>query len=126
MKLRLDGIPFDTPTGSSQSSDLYCSRRNTSYSSCAIYCRKSTDENLNTDFNSLDAQREAGENYIASQKANGWICLPERYDDGGYSGGNVNRPALQKLLNDCESGLVDIILTYKIDRLSLAYQIPFM
>ena len=85
---------------------------------CAIYCRKSTDENLETDFNSLDAQREACQNYIASQKANGWVCLPESYDDGGFSGGNMNRPALQKLLNDCEAGLVDIILTYKIDRLS--------
>ncbi|MBO4633647.1 MAG: recombinase family protein [Lentisphaeria bacterium] len=85
---------------------------------CAVYCRKSTDENLSSDFNSLDAQREAAENYIASQKANGWVCLPEHYDDGGYSGGNTNRPALQKLLNDCEAGLVDIIVVYKIDRLS--------
>ncbi len=85
---------------------------------CAIYCRKSTDENLDTDFNSLDAQREAAENYIASQRANGWVCLPEHYDDGGYSGGNVNRPALQKLLSDCESGLIDIIITYRLDRLS--------
>ena len=85
---------------------------------CAIYCRKSTDENLDTDFNSLDAQREAAENYIASQKANGWVCLPEHYDDGGYSGGNINRPALQKLLSDCESGLIDIIITYRLDRLS--------
>ena len=85
---------------------------------CAVYCRKSTDENLSSDFNSLDAQREACENYIASQKANGWVCLPERYDDGGFSGGNTNRPALQKLLNDCEAGLVDIIVVYKIDRLS--------
>ena len=85
---------------------------------CAIYCRKSTDENLDTDFNSLDAQREAAENYIASQKANGWGCLPEHYDDGGYSGGNINRPALQKLLSDCESGLIDIIITYRLDRLS--------
>jgi len=82
---------------------------------CAIYCRKSTDENLDTDFNSLDAQREAAENYIASQRANGWVCLPEHYDDGGYSGGNVNRPALQKLLSDCESGLIDIIITYRLD-----------
>lgn len=85
---------------------------------CAIYCRKSTDENLDSDFNSLDAQREAAENYIASQKANGWVCLPEHYDDGGFSGGNVNRPALQKLLSDCEAGLVDIITVYRIDRLS--------
>ena len=85
---------------------------------CAIYCRKSTDENLEADFNSLDAQREAGENYIASQKSNGWVCLPMHYDDGGFSGGNMNRPALQKLLDDCEAGLIDIVLVYKLDRLS--------
>jgi len=85
---------------------------------CACYCRKSTDENLDTEFNSLDAQREACESYISSQKANGWICLPDHYDDGGYSGGNMNRPALQKLLDDCKNGLVDIIVVYKIDRLS--------
>ena len=85
---------------------------------CAIYARKSVEDGLEQEFNSLDAQREAGEAYILSQKANGWICLPERYDDGGYSGGNMKRPALQKLLNDCENGLVDIIVVYKIDRLS--------
>ena len=62
--------------------------------------------------------RLAGEAYIASQKANGWVCLPTRYDDGGYSGGNMKRPALQQLLADCEAGLVDIIVVYKIDRLS--------
>lgn len=66
---------------------------------CAIYTRKSVEEGLEQEFNSLDAQREAGESYIASQKANGWVCLPEHYDDGGYSGGNVNRPGLQKLLD---------------------------
>ncbi len=85
---------------------------------CAIYCRKSVEEGLEQEFNSLDAQREAGEAYIASQKANGWVCLPEKYEDGGFSGGNTNRPALQKLLQDCEAGLVDIIVVYKIDRLS--------
>lgn len=85
---------------------------------CAIYCRKSVEEGLEQEFNSLDAQREAGEAYILSQKANGWVCLPEHYDDGGYSGGNMKRPALQKLLKDCETGLVDIIVVYKIDRLS--------
>lgn len=85
---------------------------------CAIYTRKSVEEGLEQEFNSLDAQREAGESYIASQKANGWVCLPEHYDDGGYSGGNVNRPGLQKLLRDCESGLIDIIVTYRLDRLS--------
>lgn len=85
---------------------------------CAIYTRKSHEDGLEQEFNSLDAQREACENYIASQKGNGWICLPESYDDGGFSGGNMNRPALQKLKADIKSGLVDIIVIYKIDRLT--------
>jgi site-specific DNA recombinase len=85
---------------------------------CAIYTRKSTDENLQLDFNSLDAQREAGENYIASQKHTGWVCLTDRYDDGGYSGGTIERPAFQRLMADVEAGKVDCILVYKIDRLS--------
>jgi len=85
---------------------------------CAVYCRKSTDEGLDMQFNSLDAQREAGENYIASQKANGWVCLPEHYDDGGFTGGNMDRPALQRLLADAANGLIDIVVVYKLDRLS--------
>lgn len=85
---------------------------------CAIYTRKSVEDGLEMEFNSLDAQREAGEAYIASQKGNGWVCLPERYDDGGFSGGNTNRPALKKLLEDAQSKLIDIIVVYKIDRLS--------
>ena len=85
---------------------------------CAIYCRKSVEKGLDMEFNSLDAQREAGEAYIASQKANGWVCLPEHYDDGGFSGGNLNRPALRKLLLDCEREMIDVIVVYKIDRLS--------
>ena len=85
---------------------------------CAIYTRKSVEDGLEQEFNSLDAQREAGENYIASQKSNGWICLPDRYDDGGFSGGNTNRPGLTKLLADAEAGKIDIIVVYKIDRLS--------
>ena len=85
---------------------------------CVIYCRKSVEDAELQSFNSIDAQREAGENYIASQKANGWVCIPTRYDDYGYSGGNTNRPALQQLMQDCEAGLVDIIVVYKIDRLS--------
>ena len=85
---------------------------------CAIYTRKSTDEGLDMDFNSLDAQREACENYIRSQVAKQWQILPERYDDGGFSGGNTNRPGLQKLLDDCKAGKVDIIVIYKLDRLS--------
>ena len=67
---------------------------------CAIYTRKSTDENLELDFNSLDAQRESAENYIASQKHAGWVCLPDRYDDGGFSGGTIDRPAFQRLMAD--------------------------
>jgi len=85
---------------------------------CAIYTRKSTEEGLDQNFNSLDAQRDACESYIASQKSEGWIMLRERYDDGGYSGGNVNRPGLTKMLNDVREGLVDTIVVYKIDRLS--------
>ena len=85
---------------------------------CAIYCRKSVEDGLEQEFNSLDAQREAGEAYIASQKSNGWVCLPEHYDDGGFSGGNMKRPALQKLLDDVDAGKIDIIVVYKIDRLS--------
>ncbi len=85
---------------------------------CAVYTRKSTDEGLDQDFNSLDAQRMAAENYIASQKHEGWICLPEHYDDGGFSGGNIERPALKKLLDEVAAGKIDIIVVYKVDRLS--------
>ncbi len=85
---------------------------------CAVYTRKSTDEGLDQQFNSLDAQREAGEAYILSQKANGWVCLTEHYDDGGFSGGNTNRPGLKKMLEDIRNGLIDIVVVYKIDRLS--------
>jgi len=85
---------------------------------CAIYTRKSVEEGLEMEYNSLDAQRDAGENYIASQRANGWVCLPDRYDDGGFSGGNTNRPALKQLIDDCKSGKVDVVVVYKIDRLS--------
>ena len=84
----------------------------------AIYTRKSVEEGLEQEFNSLDAQREAGEAYVKSQKANGWVLLPDRYDDGGFSGGNLNRPALKRLMPDREAGKVDIIVVYKIDRLS--------
>ena len=85
---------------------------------CAIYTRKSTEEGLQQDFNSLDAQREAGEAYIASQKNEGWVCLPDRYDDGGFTGGNMERPALQRLLVDIEAGKLDCVVVYKVDRLS--------
>lgn len=66
---------------------------------CAIYTRKSTEEGLNKEFNTLEAQREAGENFVLSQKHQGWVLLPEHYDDGGFSGGNLNRPALKRLLS---------------------------
>ncbi len=82
---------------------------------CAIYTRKSTEEGLDKEFNSLDAQRESGEAYIQSQ---GWSCLPDRYDDGGFTGGNMDRPALRRLLADMEAGKIDCVVVYKVDRLS--------
>ncbi|MGD9692357.1 MAG: recombinase family protein [Phycisphaerales bacterium] len=85
---------------------------------CAIYTRKSSDEGLEQDFNSLDAQREAAESFIASQRAEGWSCVPTRYDDGGYTGGNMERPAVRRLMEDIEAGLVDCVVVYKVDRLS--------
>ena len=85
---------------------------------CAIYTRKSTEEGLEQEFNSLDAQREAAEAYLASQQHQGWIGLPQRYDDGGFSGGNLDRPALKRLLEDITTGKIDVVLVYKIDRLS--------
>ena len=85
---------------------------------CAIYTRKSTEEGLNQEFNSLDAQREAGEAFIASQKHEGWTLLPRRYDDGGFSGGNAERPALQRLMQDVAAGEIDCVVVYKVDRLS--------
>ena len=85
---------------------------------CAVYTRKSSEEGLDMAFNSLDAQREACEAYVLSQKAEGWVLVPDRYDDGGFSGGNLERPALKRLLADIEAGLVDVVVVYKIDRLS--------
>ncbi len=85
---------------------------------CAIYTRKSSEEGLEQDFNSLDAQREACEAYIASQKHEGWELLPDRYDDGGISGGHLDRPALQRLMQAVEDKHVDQIVVYKIDRLT--------
>jgi DNA invertase Pin-like site-specific DNA recombinase len=85
---------------------------------CAVYTRKSTEEGLDMEFNSLDAQREACEAYVASQRSEGWVLVPDRYDDGGVSGATLERPALKRLLRDVETGLVDVIVCYKIDRLS--------
>ena len=84
----------------------------------AVYTRKSSDEGLDQEFNSLDAQHEACSAYIASQRQEGWKLIKRRFDDGGISGGTLERPALQALLSDVDQGLVDMIVVYKIDRLT--------
>ncbi|MCP1211625.1 recombinase family protein, partial [Devosia subaequoris] len=85
---------------------------------CAVYTRKSSEEGLEQSFNSLHAQRDACEAFIASQVHEGWRLIPEAYDDGGLSGGSMERPALQRLLQDVRDGLVDIVVVYKVDRLT--------
>jgi DNA invertase Pin-like site-specific DNA recombinase len=85
---------------------------------CAIYTRKSTEHGLELEFNSLDAQREACESYIKSQSSEGWRAVTKRYDDPAYSGGNIDRPAVQRLLRDIEAGQIDVVVVYKIDRLT--------
>src|SRR5688572_9184801 len=85
---------------------------------CAVYTRKSTEEGLEQAFNSLDAQRESAEAFIAAQRHEGWVCLPDKYDDGGFSGGNLDRPAMRRLLADIDAGKVDCVVVYKVDRLS--------
>src|SRR5580658_757443 len=85
---------------------------------CAIYTRKSTEEGLDQEFSSLDAQREAAEAFIQSQRREGWVLLPARYDDGGFTGANIERPALKKLLEAVEGGTLDCVVVYKVDRLS--------
>ncbi|MBN9521365.1 recombinase family protein [bacterium] len=85
---------------------------------CAIYTRKSTEEGLDQEFNSLDAQRDAGEAYVRSQSGEGWVALPDRYDDGGFTGGNTDRPGLRRLMADVEAGRIDCVVVYKVDRLS--------
>jgi site-specific DNA recombinase len=85
---------------------------------CAVYTRKSSEEGLDMDFNSLHAQRESCDAYITSQKQEGWVLVPDQYDDGGISGGTLERPALQRMLADIEAGRVDVVVVYKIDRLS--------
>lgn len=89
-------------------------------SRCAIYTRKSTDEGLEQNFNSLDAQREACTAFVQSQKHEGWTAITTEYDDGGYSGGSMERPALQQLLADIEAGRIDVVVVYKVDRLTRA------
>jgi site-specific DNA recombinase len=90
----------------------------TSKKRCAVYTRKSTDEGLDQEYNSLEAQRDSALAFIASQRGEGWIATEDGYDDGGFSGGNTNRPALKRLMADIEAGLIDVIVVYKIDRLS--------
>jgi DNA invertase Pin-like site-specific DNA recombinase len=85
---------------------------------CAIYTRKSSEEGLEQEFNSLQAQREACEAFINSQRHEGWVCVPQGYDDGGFSGAMMERPALQRLLADIAAGRVNTIVVYKIDRLT--------
>jgi site-specific DNA recombinase len=101
--------------GRAAGSDLRASLRKLR---CAMYTRKSTDEGLDMEFNSLDAQRESCEAYVVSQRAEGWVPVDDRYDDGGFSGGTLERPALQRLLADVRVGKVDVVVVYKIDRLS--------
>src|SRR5262249_55440462 len=85
---------------------------------CAIYTRKSTEEGLDQGFNSPRAQRQAARAFGAAPKGEGWELLPDRYDDGGYSGGNTDRPALQRLMADIDAGRVNVVVVYKVDRLS--------
>jgi site-specific DNA recombinase len=85
---------------------------------CAIYTRKSTDEGLDRDFNSLDAQRESGESFVSSLRQEGWTALSQRYDDGGCTGAHMARPALKQLLADVEAGQLDCVVVYKLDRLT--------
>ena len=85
---------------------------------CAIYTRKSTEEGLDQQYNSLDSQRDAGEAYIRSQANEGWELVPDRYDDGGFSGGNIERPALKRMMEDIQAGKIDCVVVYKVDRLS--------
>ena len=84
---------------------------------CAIYTRKSSEEGLDQDFNSLDAQREACEAYVKSQASLGWKLTSKHYDDGGISGGTLNRPAIQELLDDIRKGSVDVVVVYKIQKI---------
>src|SRR5438552_7327239 len=95
-------------------------KRSAGKTRCAIYTRKSSEEGLEQAFNSLDAQREACAAFILSQKHEGWTGLPAPYDDGGYSGGTMDRPALERLVADIEAGQVDVVVVYKVDRLTRA------
>lgn len=85
---------------------------------CAFYTRKSTEEGLDQEFNSLNAQREAGDCYIMSQRHEGWECVSTQYDDGGFTGANMERAGLRRLLADIEAGIINCVVVYKVDRLS--------
>ena len=85
---------------------------------CAVYCRVSSDERLDQEFNSIDAQKEAGHAFVASQRSEGWIPVADDYDDPGFSGGNTDRPGLKRLMANIERGQIDIVVVYKIDRLT--------
>jgi len=85
---------------------------------CAVYCRVSSDERLDQSFNSIDAQRESGLSFVMSQRQEGWEAVQNTYEDPGYSGGNMERPGLKRLMVDIKSGLIDMVVVYKIDRLS--------
>src|SRR5215475_5015235 len=85
---------------------------------CAIYTRKSSEEGLEQEFNSLQAQREACEAFIKSQRHEGWVCLTDGYDDGGLSGATIERPALRRLLADITAGRIEVVVVYKVDRLT--------
>lgn len=85
---------------------------------CAVYCRVSSDERLDQSFNSIDAQRESGLSYVLSQRNEGWVPVQDTYEDPGYSGGNMERPGLKRLIADIKAGKVDMVVVYKIDRLS--------
>ncbi len=97
---------------------LTCTPTLTPKKRCAIYTRKSTDEGLDQEYNSLEAQRDSALAFIHSQRHEGWVAMGDGYDDGGFSGGNTNRPSLKRLLVDVEAGRIDVVVVYKIDRLS--------
>jgi site-specific DNA recombinase len=99
-------------------------RDDTGRQRCAIYTRKSSEEGLEQEFNSLAAQREACEAFIRSQRNEGWVLAKNRYDDGGLSGGNMERPALQQLIADIRAGRIDIVVVYKVDRLTRSPILP--
>src|SRR5215831_17054063 len=114
--MRMTRLARESPAMANQASNA--ASRGQMHLRCAIYTRKSSEEGLEQDFNSLDAQREACEAFIASQKHEGWTSLPERYDDGGFSGATMERPAFRRLLADVGEGKIDVVVVYKVDRLT--------